>query len=115
MNSNLFSKTNLENFKTKSQNLINNSFNPHLEKNEIFVTNIPRVPRPTGHLRKRRKYQEDNPLILTTFACIFKAKKTHKHRKTTPIKVLVGSGAISSIIHKDKILDNRVYQGKTTE
>ena len=115
MSSHLCDKLKLENFRTKSQNLISKSFKPHLEKNEIFTTNIPRVTRTINHSRKRRKYQEDNPLIPITFAYIFKAKATRKHRKTTPIKVLIDSGASSSIIYKDKILDNKVYQGKTTE
>ena len=115
MTSQLPNNRNSKFLKTKSQKLENTSFLPTLAKHEIFATNIPRVPRPTGHSRKRRKYQEDNPLIPITFACIFKAKATRKHRKTTPIKVLVDSGASSSIIHKDKILDNKVCQGTTTE
>ena len=34
---------------------------------------------------------------------------------TTPIKVLVDSGASSSIINKCNTLDNKCYQGKSTE
>ena len=80
-----------------------------------FSTTIPRVPRPVGHLRKRRKHQDDDPLIPITFACIFKRKATRKFRKTSPIKVLIDSGASGSIINKSNILDNKYYQGKPTE
>ena len=73
------------------------------------------MPRPVGQPRKRRKHQNDDPLIPITFACIFKAKASRKHRKTTPIKVLIDSGASSSIINKSKILDNKCFQGKATE
>ena len=73
------------------------------------------MPRPVGHTRKRRKHQEnDDPLVPITFACIFKEKSSRKDRRTTPIKVLVDSGASSSIINKSKILDNKCYQDKKT-
>ena len=73
--------------------ILNSHYNyPKAVKNNIFAATIHRVPRPTGHLRKRRKDKNDDPLISIIFSCIFKAKASHKHRKRAPSKVLVDSG-----------------------
>ena len=83
-------------------------------ENSIFSTTIPRVPRPVGNQRKRRKIQDENPPIPITFASIFKRKLSRKFRRTKPIKVLIDSGASKSIINKYCILDNKCYQEKQT-
>ena len=96
----------------KSFNQSNNLLSKNLE-NTIFAT-VPRVPRPVGNPRKRRKFQDENPPIPITFANIFKRKLSRKFRRTKPIKVLVDSGASKSIINKHCILDNKCYKEKQT-
>ena len=88
---------------------------PNEVQQAIFATSLPRVPRPVGHTRKRRKISNETPPVPITFATIFKAKATRKHRSTTPIKALVDSGASKSIICKSKTLDNKCYQDKSTK